>query len=168
LAAGQRYYVRFGPNQTNPAQLASWYAPMITAYSAGASVAGGDFDVANVGLLSPAPEATLPLPVTFTWQRRGLPGDSHVLLIFDPNSDDWWYTDDLGDVGSFTLLGLAQGMVRGKQYGWSLRVYNGPNSYGDAYYYRTITFAGAAAAGPAGLLPMKGGPAGGSGQTNER
>ncbi len=156
LAPGQLYYILFGPNDADPNYLYRWAGPTLNTYSAGTALPGGDFDIANVSLLSPPGGSSLPLPVAFTWQRRGLPGDTYALILFDPDSDDWWLSNDLGDVSSHTLTGLPQGIVAGKEYGWSLRVFNGADSFGDAFYYRAITFTGAARMGSAGLRSAEG------------
>jgi hypothetical protein len=140
LAQGQGYYVCFGPNRTNPDYLSGWSAAIITAYTAGAGVAGGDFDIANVKLLSPPPDSALPLPVTLVWQRRAIAGDSYRVLLFDPESDDAWLSSALGDVGSITMTSLPPGAAFGKVYGWLVRVYKEPGSYGESFYYRQITF----------------------------
>ena len=66
------YYVRYGPNDTDDRYLWNWYGPDITSYTAASGVAGGDFDIADVELLSPDPGATVTLPETFTWRRREL------------------------------------------------------------------------------------------------
>jgi len=106
LSPGQTYYVRYGPNNSDSRYVFAWYGPDITTYTAGLAVAGGDFDIANVVLLSPAPGATVSLPVTFNWQRRGIAGDTYRVGLFDLETGDEWITDDLGDVGSFTMTGL--------------------------------------------------------------
>jgi hypothetical protein len=150
LGAGQKYYVRYGPNQNDgPHYLYSWYGPEITSYNASESVPGGDFDIANVDLLSPAHGATVSLPVTFSWEQRGIPGDGYGVGLFDPTSDDEWWTDDLGDVDSVTMTELPQGMVYGKDYGWFMWVFHGSDGYGSSYYYRTITFSASAGEGDA-------------------
>jgi len=152
LAQGQRYYVCFGPNRTNPNFVSGWGASAITAYTAGAGLAGGDFDIANVKLLSPPPDSALPLPATLVWQRRAIAGDSYRVLLFDPESDDAWLSSALGDVGSITMTSLPPGAAFGKVYGWLVRVYKEPGSYGESYYYRQITFlAGGLAQAPAQL-----------------
>jgi C1A family cysteine protease len=146
LVAGQGYYVFFGYNTTNSGYLYYWAGPTLTSYTAGTALAGGDFDIANVTLLSPSFGATRTLPVTFTWQRRGLSGDTYRLILFDPGSSDWWLTDDLGDVGSATMTSLPDGVKYDKTYGWLVRVYRGGDAYGNSYYYREITFSSNAAA----------------------
>lgn len=151
LAAGQKYYVRFGPNTTNATYLSSWYGPDIPAYTGSSQIAGGDFDIANVVLLSPAPGATVSLPALFTWQRRQLAGDTYRWLVFDLTTSDTWWTEDLGDVGAFNVTGLPSEVVRGQPYGWYVQVYRGPDSYGTSFYYRQVTFAAGMGAADLGV-----------------
>jgi hypothetical protein len=153
LSAGQKYYVRYGPNTSNSSYLYAWYGPDIVSYPGGSLVAGGDFDIANVALLSPAAGATVSFPATFTWQRRQLGGEGYRWLLFDPASSDGWTSGDLGDVGEYTLNGLPQGAVTGKVYGWYVEVYASPDSYGTSYFYREVTFSPVAATKPEGNLP---------------
>jgi hypothetical protein len=140
LGSGQKYYVLYGSNSTDPQRLYRWFGPDITAYTEGMLVAGGDFDIANVDLVSPAPGATVTLPAIFRWRQRGLAGDTYRFGLFDPNGSDAWGTDPLGNVDSFMLSGLPSGAVYGKQYGWQVWVCNGPDSCGLSFYYRSVTF----------------------------
>jgi hypothetical protein len=140
LGQGQTYYVRYGPNDSDSSRVAVWFGPDIDHYSSGTSAAGGDFDIANVVLKAPDNEATVPLPITFRWQRRGVAGDGYELVLFDPDSNKWWHTTNLGDVDSFTLNKLPDGMVYGKTYGWYMRVYREADSYGLSYFYRDVSF----------------------------
>ncbi len=143
LAAGQLYYVRYGPNTSDPKYLGGWYGPSLTSYTAGARAAGGDFDLANVLLSAPAPGTTSALPVTFAWQRRSLSADTYRLVLFDPDTNDTWTTDDLGHTDRVTVTALPAGIATGKPYGWYVEVWQGNDSYGVSYYYRLITFAAA-------------------------
>jgi hypothetical protein len=113
---------------------------MITTYTSGSTIPGGDFDIANVNLLSPAGGAAVQLPITFTWQQRGIGTDTYRLELFDPDTREGWVTNDLGNVGSSTMTGMPTGAIFGQPYGWDITVFNGPDSYGESYYYRTITF----------------------------
>ncbi len=139
LAGGQEYWVRF-LSPSNPSWVSFWLTPSITAYTSGSTIAGGDFDIANVDLLSPPPGAAEALPVTFTWQRRGIAGDTYRAVFMDLDTDAYWYTPDLGNVGSFTAASLWEEAVFGKPYGWVVWVFNGPDSYGQSYYYQTVNF----------------------------
>jgi hypothetical protein len=143
LGPGEEYNVRYGPNRTDARYLSSWLAHTITSYTSGTAVAGGDFDIANIELISPPWGATVKPPQTFTWSRRGATGDSYRWRMFDPTGDTWWMSGDLGDVGSYTLPGMPGGVYYGKEYGWFVRVYRGLGSYGQSFHYGTITFSAA-------------------------
>ncbi len=140
LGSGQRYEVDFGPNTTYDSYLYAWYGSIITAYTSGTRLHGGSFDIANVNLLSPAYGATVSLPATFTWQRRGLAGDTYRIFLFDLDTGDGALTRDLGDTGSTTLTSLPDWVINGRQYGWSVVVCSGEDGCGDAFYYHVITF----------------------------
>jgi uncharacterized repeat protein (TIGR01451 family) len=144
LTAGQGYYVRYGPNTSSSDYVVNWRAPMVTGYTAGDDVPGGDFDIANVDLLSPAHGATVTLPVTFRWERRGVDTDTYRWVLYDPGTGGrLQVSEDLGDVDSYTLTSLPDGAEYDKVYGWYMRVYNGPESYGTGYYARYVTFSSA-------------------------
>lgn len=149
LSSGQRYYVLFGPNNTNPDLVYAWYGPDITAYTAGVAQEGGTFDIANVALLSPDNGATVTLPVTLIWQMRGVPGDSYAAGLFDPTGDDEWSTPLLGAVDRVTINALPGGATYGHTYGWYVDVYAAADSFGTSYFYREIRFA----SGGAGAAP---------------
>ena len=140
LGSGQKYYVRFGPNSSNSAYLYAWWGPDITSYTSGSTVPGGDFDIANVVLTSPANNSTVHLPTTLSWQQRGISTDTYRVTLFDTSTGDDWITNDLGNVGSFNMTGMPPGAVYGKAYGWDVRVFNGANSFGESYYYRVDHF----------------------------
>ena len=152
LGANQVYYVWFGTNNTNNMFVSNWYGPDITSYGAGKSQPGGDFDIGNVRLLSPAANATVPLPTTFSWQLRNVGGDTYRWTMYDPNSNNDWITNDLGNVDSFTLSGLPPNAAYGKPYRWLVFIYRGSDSFGISFYYRSVTFK----AGVAGLQPATG------------
>ena len=141
ISAGQWYEVVYGPNTTDPRFLNGWYGPNLKAYAAGTSVRGGDFDIADVSLQTPSSGATVPLPYTFSWLRRSTPTDTHGWARFDPaNYSDWWETGELGAWSTYDLLELPPGTIYGKEYGWIVQVFNGPDSFGESYYYFSVTF----------------------------
>ena len=153
LDAGQIYYVHYGLNNTELWYLFAWYGPNITSYTVSASVHGGDFDIANVDLESPASGSTLPLPVTFTWRNRNIATDTYRWVLFDPSDPgSRWITGDLGYADSFTLRNLPSGAEYGKEYGWYVRVYNGPDSFGVSHYSHLITFSAATSAPSSGTV----------------
>jgi hypothetical protein len=140
LLAGQKYYVLFGLNTVAPQYLGSWHGPDILSYISGLVTSGGDFDIANVTLVSPDTNAARSLPAQFTWQPRRLGAEGYRWRLLDPASGAAWTSGDLGDVGSFVLNGLPAGVVYGKWYRWYVEVYAGPGNYGSSFYYRWISF----------------------------
>ncbi|MGD2165247.1 MAG: hypothetical protein PVH50_06940 [Anaerolineae bacterium] len=146
LGSGETYYVRYdngdygNPSDSN--YLAFWRSYDITSYTAGESVAGGDFDIANITLVSPSNGETVTLPQTFEWERRtATTSDSYEFHLFDPtDGDPWVYSGSLGYVSSFTLESLPTGFTTGTPYGWMVWASGPDDGYGGSYYYRSVTF----------------------------
>jgi hypothetical protein len=147
LGSGQRYYVRYqNPGGTYTGRLWFWGTRRLDSYTAGTNVAIGDFDIADIPMVSPAHGATVTLPYTFQWTRRSAtPSDSYEFDLFDPSdgSPYWWTDPTLGYVGSYTLNSLPSGFSPSTQYGWDVWVYSPDGGSGESYYYRTVTFSNA-------------------------
>jgi len=139
LTTGQVYEVVYGPNTGDNRFVFSWEGPQIAVYTSGVRHRGGDFDIANINLLVPPSESVERLPVTFSWQRRGLPGDSYYLELFDRNTGDI-YGEELGDIDRVTINGLPPWVTYGKQYGWYIAVCSGEEGCGVSFYSHAITF----------------------------
>jgi len=145
---GAMYYVTYENgdhgNADNPAYLGYWLAPAITSYEAGQNVSGGDFDLANVGKLTPAGGATVPFPVTFTWEPRPTsPEDSYTFEVYwqgEYYRHPWFTEFDLGYVGAYTLDTLPYDFAYQQEYEWNLRIRWPDGSYGSGYAGRTVTF----------------------------
>ena len=136
--------------------LSSWYGPYITALHKRYTTAWRRLRHCQcVTLLAPEPGSFQYLPVTFSWQRRGLPGDTYQVGLFDLDTGEATFTSDLGDVGSATINSLPGWVVYGRQYGWIVRVCSGEEGCGDSYYYHAITFTGAAGQSTGTSLPVK-------------
>ncbi len=144
LPSDYAYYVRFGPNGTNDDYMYLWFGPDIAPYRSGDDVHGGDFDIANMRLLSPPHKATRRLPVTFTWAKRAHTADTYRFYLFDVDTKQGWITDDLGYKESVTITGLSSDVQYNKAYGWHPIAYNGSESFGIPFYYRLITFSSSA------------------------
>jgi hypothetical protein len=140
LGAGQIYYVRFGPNISDDRYLWDWQGSQITTYVSGTQQAGGDFDIANVSLLSPHSGAMVTLAATFSWGRRELAGDNYRWGFYDPDGSGSWWTGELGDTDSFQLESLPEGPSYGRQYLWHVYVCHGPDGCGSSFYARAVTF----------------------------
>lgn len=137
LASGQRYAVDF--YGSTPNQLGYWVTKRIDTYAAGSTVHIGDFDIANVDLLTPANGMSVTLPYTFQWTPRpAVPSDSYELYMTGGNS--YYYSTPLGYIGSFPLTTLPAGFVVGQNYYWGVYVSRPDGSYGFSYEGRQITF----------------------------
>lgn len=153
LGAGQGYYVRYS-NSADSSKLFFWGTQILTSYAAGSSVVIGNFDIANIPLVSPPNAATVSLPQTFQWTlRTATPTDSYQLSLFDPsNANLTAYTPLLGYVNAVTINGLPPGFNAGVPYGWFIAVNSPDGGYGESYYYRQITFTNTSA-GPSKFAP---------------
>ena len=141
LPPGQFYYVRYLNHQTDPSRLSFWGSAEITSFTAGDSVAAGDFDLADVPLVAPDPGATVALPALFQWTRRpATPTDSYQLSLFDPNGNAFGQTSLLGYVDGLTVTGVPSSFRSGTTYGWYVAINSPDGGYGESYYYRPITF----------------------------
>lgn len=153
LGAGQGYYVRYS-NSADSSKLFFWGTQILTSYAAGSGVVIGNFDIANIPLVSPPNAATVSLPQTFQWTlRTATPTDSYQLSLFDPsNANLTAYTPLLGYVNAVTINGLPPGFNAGVPYGWFMAVNSPDGGYGESYYYRQITFTNTGA-GPSKFAP---------------
>jgi hypothetical protein len=140
LDSGQAYGVMYANSTGDSRYLSVWYGPIIQGYTVGSQRSGGNFDIANVALLSPPHDSSRALPVTFTWQTRGLAGDSYRWVLFDLETNQLWETASLGDTGMYILAALPEGTRYNRKYGWFVRVYSSENGFGESFYYHAITF----------------------------
>jgi hypothetical protein len=142
LRPGQEYYVRYRNFAGTPGRLWVWSTRELTTYSADSTVAIGDFDIADIYLVSPPPGAAVSLPYTFQWIRRpATPSDSYEFDIYDPtDGDPYGYTSPLGYVSGYTVTGLPAGFSSGVPYAWEIWVHNPDGGVGISYDTRFVTF----------------------------
>ena len=120
LAAGQRYRV-FYSGSPNPNHLGLWDTRSITTYATGSTVHIGDFDIANVELLTPTNAVSVTLPQTFQWTpRAGVPTDNYELAMLQDGN--YYYSDPLGYASSFNLTTLPAGFTQGQSCIWTVSV----------------------------------------------
>jgi hypothetical protein len=142
LGAGQRYYVRY-QNTTGAGRLWTWHTRVLDTFVAGSSSHIGDFDVADIGLVSPGNNTSVSLPRTFQWSiRSAMPSDTYEFNLYDPSTGTpYFYTDPpLGYVGSYTLNTLPGGFAINHPYAWEIWVYSPDGGYGISYETRMISF----------------------------
>lgn len=140
LPAGRQYYVRFGPNSSDPSRVAAWYGPDITSYNSGQSVSGGDFDIADIPLQAPPHNANTHLPTSFSWVRRSVPTDSYRLYLMEPDFSAGWMTELLGFVSGIILPELPIDASYNHPYTWFVAAYQAPDSFGFSFWSRYLTF----------------------------
>ncbi len=148
LGAGELYSVDYlnTPDDPNPGPgyLWSWSGNRIASYTAGQSVAGGDFDVADVLLASPPDGATVTLPAAFCWTPRGITGDNYQFVLWNVTIDDLAGSDFLGNDSCFTMNALVGGWKETDELRWWVQVYAGadpaatPYNFGASYGDRAV------------------------------
>jgi hypothetical protein len=155
LAAGQRYFVFYPNDENDPSRVSFWAGLLLNSYTAGDTVNGTDFDIANIVLVSPGPASEVTLPQTFTWNLRpATPTDSYEFnLIDDEQNITYFYTvPPLGYVNAYTLQSLPGNMVYDEGYGWIVWAY-GPGgslstgNFGASFLAYGIAFVESAAGG---------------------
>ena len=158
LGSQQRYYVRY-LNATTNTRLSSWGTRQLTSFAGPSDVAIGNFDIANIPLVSPLSGNKVTLPSMFSWGvRPATPTDSYEFNLFDPTNPSLAaWTPPLGYVGSVTLNSLPSGFVPNVGYGWYMAVYSPDGGYGTSYYYRRVSFANTGAS-PMQRVPSRAQP----------
>lgn len=157
LGSGQRYYVRYQNTSTggNPNRLWTWHTQSLTAYTAGSNVAIGNFDLANITLISPADNATVNVPHTFQWTpRTASPTDIYEFDLYDPYDFNPGFYPIVGYVGSYTLNSLPPGFGAGPLYVWEVWVYSPDGGFGISYETRVVFFSNTGLAARAESLDL--------------
>lgn len=150
LATGQSYQVAYingagGGNPLDATRLTWWVSFPITTYTTGSSAPGGNFDIGDVALTTPAHNASVLLPATFTWATRGLSSDRFSWSLSSTAGILLCYVDPPANALSFVLdltTGSQCGLFYNTSYNWYVYVANGSwtNGYGLSHYYRTVSF----------------------------
>ena len=143
---GWTYYVQYGPNDTNPAYVGYWVGPDIPNYQAGEALSGGVFDIADVKLVAPAPDAVERLPLVFTWTPRGVSLDVYQVHLVNPTTGQDSALDAVGDQGTATLTEADAARLRleyGQRYFWYVSIQDGDvaGSFGASFGAWDITLA---------------------------
>ena len=142
LSSGQRYYVLYSNPSTTSSngRLWGWYGANITSYTSGTAASGGDFDIKDATMASPANGATVTLPATFSWNLRGVSGDRYRIFFYDPVDNRGATTADLGYVSQTTITGLPSGWPSGRTYYWWMWVCQDAScaAFGESFYERSV------------------------------
>ena len=149
------YTVRFWNDSHDERYLLRWDGRDITSYNMGDTVFGGNFDLANISLVSPVEGATVSIPVTFDWDARGISGDQYGWLIKNPNEPYVLASGPLGTSTEYTLESPPLGLKYGIDYIWYIEVLNGDNGFGLSLY-RFIYFTTIPSMGIYGRLTYQG------------
>lgn len=153
LADDQIYYVRYtNPNSSSSGgRMYMWWGNYIREYTAGSAVTRGDFDVADVPLLSPNTTGALPFPVTFYWTCRSA-AELYQPVIYDALGVLRFSTNPVYGMCSYTLNSLPDGMSANTQYYWGVRVYS-KGGEGESYSVYKVKFASSSSSAPSAAEP---------------
>jgi hypothetical protein len=149
LQTGQKYLAYFQNASLTSGRLWYWQTRSLVTYTLGSQVLLGNFDVADIKLISPSSSVTVTLPVAFTWQMRSAsPSDSYEFDLYEPNSlSPYFYTQPpLGHVGSYQLKSLPTGFSANTRYTWEIWAYAPDNALGISLESRPIAFTAPASA----------------------
>lgn len=136
-SAGESYGVRYENAAEQAGLLAFWYSNPFANYAAGDSYPGGDFDLANLPLLSPNSSAPQSWPITFRWSPRSFlwaPDD-----VYQVDIGSAYYSDYLLGDSSLTLQSLPDVLSAGIAYEWTVWVF-GETGYGRALEKFSVVF----------------------------
>src|SRR5438477_4285499 len=108
----------------------------------GNEVASGDFDLAEIPLVSPGNDATVFLPASFQWSRRPATStDSYALTFRNRNTGEIvGQTLPLGYVDTITIGGLSSKMSTGVPYAWEVWALSPDGGYGISFGTWVVTF----------------------------
>jgi len=144
LTPGKYYQTAYDNDGNVPSYIRHCSGPTLAMYTAGARLAGGDLDIANILLISPPNGARISVPYTFRWTPRpGVPSDSYNLEIFDSGFTNVWDATSLGYVGQYTLNSLPPELSYPVTYAW--RVWVGAPGAACISSSRTVRFSSTAA-----------------------
>ena len=144
LETGQKYLAFFQNTTNTKGCLRYWQTRSLVTYTVGSQVQLGNFDIADIKLISPTLPVTVTLPVTFTWQvRSASPSDSYEFDLYEPqNGSPLFYTKPpLGHVGSYRLNNLPSGFFANTRYAWEVWAYAPDNAFGISLEARLVAFA---------------------------
>jgi hypothetical protein len=139
LSGDAYYYVRYdNPSNTYNNRLYMWISDLISLYTAGNSVSGGNFDIADVVLGSPASTNPTSLPITFNWNIRNT-AELYQWEMFD--FDGYAYASNAPEYGrrNFTLTRLPDDFYTYSQYCWDAIPFTS-DGYGVPYYCNGVKF----------------------------
>jgi hypothetical protein len=132
LTAGQKYYVMYS-NTTNTSRLWTWYTDYITVYTAGQRAYAGNFDIANVSLVSPN-GGSIFSPYTFTWvTRRAQPTETYFVEFMNSNYTLYASVDSIGHASGLSINSVPSGFSTNVSYGWDIGIYGTDGGIGISY-----------------------------------
>ncbi|HEY3342940.1 MAG TPA: hypothetical protein VGK81_13015, partial [Anaerolineae bacterium] len=111
----------------------------VPTYTAGERAYAGNFDIADIPLVSP--NGNLYSPYTFTWTpRTAALHDWYFVEVYDSAWNRLAQKDAIGNAGSLSFGSIPAGLSANVSYYWSVGVYGYDGGIGYAYYAKNVTF----------------------------
>ncbi len=159
---GQDYAVFFlNERQATPTNLylEQWRGPVVSAYTMGTTISGGNGELRNIQLLALVAGATESFPVTFQWQTRNIASEQYKCCLYDETDTSFGLCTSSLAAGTATV-GQHDDIELGHQYVWTIQVEGNEGSVGWAYEARPIIFTGSSLTGDATetvaeVIPLK-------------
>ena len=145
LDPGQNYGVRYENAADTEGRLLYWHGYPFAPDAGDTTYPGGDFDIADIVLVTPDTSEPLPLPIIFAWLPRDLawaPDDIYQLRIAWRVGEETiaaFTSDDLLD-GQYTLAALPEGFEYNRPFEWWASVW-GAYGYGRSRQSNWVAFA---------------------------
>jgi hypothetical protein len=139
LANGQSYRVIYS-NHTDYTKLSYWQTEALADYDAQHNKQLTSFDVADIGLLTPANGSVLsPTAFSLTWQvRAASPSDNYRLYFYNTLLQKVAEGSAVGYVGQQTFAEMPAGLNQNTDYAWKVVIEMDDGRMGESYYRRMV------------------------------
>ena len=138
--SGSRYWVEYINSENTSGRLSFWSTRSLTSYTPNSDVQIGDFDIADIPLVSPTDGVTETIPMTFTWTvRTSTPTDSYSVAI---GQEEILLFGGGGYTSTYTLKCMFPVLEAGNSYKWDLWAFSPDGGFGESLNYRSISFSG--------------------------
>jgi len=146
LLSGELYYVRYSnPSTSTSSRLFTWHTQILSTYFYQSEINIGNFDLADVSLLAPAPGQTIASPYVFKWTKRSATSsDSYQLNVFELDGDPFFQTPLLGYVDGYALGSIPTGFSPNVPYYGDVWAHSPDGGFGVSFYLYDFTFSASA------------------------
>ena len=148
LNASETYQVK-RVNDADISLLGAVFLPRINSLASNQTIAGGNFDIANVDLGKPVGGCgELTIGVNFSWDpniyRGSVPPEQYQLIIYDDTDNDpYWNSGSLGlgiTVYQMNTSNFPTELSVDVPYDWYVNIDDGSGTYNRSFESRALTF----------------------------